>query len=87
MLPAKETAGVCFARTHKGNTKTLTKGGSYWWMLEELVGYLWALGVVGRAKRGGFVSVTRVPTLRLGAEGKAWCMFWVHVEPVSCRLS
>jgi hypothetical protein len=34
LLPAKETAGVCFARTHKGNTKTLTKGGSYWWMLE-----------------------------------------------------
>ena len=34
LLPAKETAGVCYARTHKGNTKTLTKGGTYWWMLD-----------------------------------------------------
>ena len=35
LLPGKETVTMCYAKTHKGNTKTLTKGGSYWWMLEE----------------------------------------------------
>lgn len=34
LLPARETASMCYARTHKGNTKTLTKGGAYWWLLE-----------------------------------------------------
>ena len=35
LLPAQESKTTCYARTHKGNTKTLTKGGTYWWMLEE----------------------------------------------------
>ena len=34
LLPARETASMCYARTHKGNVKTLTKGGAYWWMIE-----------------------------------------------------
>ena len=34
LLPAQETKTTCYARTHKGNTKTLTKGGTYWWLLE-----------------------------------------------------
>eukprot|EP00947_MAST-08B_sp_MAST-8B-sp1_P003181 g3181.t1 len=33
LLPRQETKSHCFARTHKGNTKTLTKGSSYWWIL------------------------------------------------------
>jgi hypothetical protein len=33
LLPAQETKTHCYARTHKGNTKTLAKGGSSWWML------------------------------------------------------
>ena len=35
LLPAKETALSCYARTHKGNIKTLAKGKPYWWLLEE----------------------------------------------------
>ena len=31
LLPRQETAAHCFARTHKGNTKTLAKGKTYWW--------------------------------------------------------
>ena len=34
LLPGSESATHCYARTHKGNTKTLAKGGKYWWMLE-----------------------------------------------------
>lgn len=34
LLPAQETASHCFARTHKGNTKTLAKGKAYWWLAE-----------------------------------------------------
>ena len=34
LLAAQETTERCFARTHKGNTKTLTKGSASWWMLE-----------------------------------------------------
>jgi hypothetical protein len=34
LLPAQETATTCYARTHKGNTKVLTKGLSSWWMLD-----------------------------------------------------
>ncbi|KOO30364.1 hypothetical protein Ctob_004162 [Chrysochromulina tobinii] len=30
----QETTERCFARTHKGNTKTLTKGSASWWMLD-----------------------------------------------------
>jgi len=30
LLPQKETLTHCYARTHKGNTKTLAKGKSYW---------------------------------------------------------
>lgn len=30
LLPSKETRTHCFARTHKGNIKTLAKGKSYW---------------------------------------------------------
>ena len=33
LLPAQETKSHCFARTHKGNTKTLAKGKDYWWMI------------------------------------------------------
>jgi hypothetical protein len=35
LLPSQESATHCYARTHKGNTKTLSKGGSSWWMLDE----------------------------------------------------
>ena len=35
LLPSSETATHCYARTQRGNTKTLTKGGSYWWQLLE----------------------------------------------------
>ena len=35
LLPAQESKTHCYARTHKGNTKTLTKGGTSWWMLDE----------------------------------------------------
>lgn len=35
LLPNQESATHCYARTHKGNTKTLTKGGTSWWMLES----------------------------------------------------
>jgi hypothetical protein len=35
LLAGRETANMCYARTHKGNTKTLSKGGTYWWMLEQ----------------------------------------------------
>lgn len=31
LLPAQETETHCFARTHKGKTKTLAKGKDYWW--------------------------------------------------------
>jgi hypothetical protein len=33
LLPSQETKTHCFARTHKGNTKTLAKGKDYWSML------------------------------------------------------
>ena len=33
LLPARETDTHCFARTHKGNTKTLAKGKPYWAMV------------------------------------------------------
>lgn len=32
LLASKETKTHCYARTHKGNVKTLKKGGTYWWM-------------------------------------------------------
>lgn len=35
LLPGQETVTTCYARTHKGNTKTLAKGGKYWWMHKE----------------------------------------------------
>ena len=35
LLAAQETTTHCYARTHKGNTKTLTKGNASWWMLEN----------------------------------------------------
>ena len=38
LLAAQETTERCFARTHKGNTKTLTKGSASWWMLEKMFG-------------------------------------------------
>lgn len=34
LLPAQESDSTCYARTHKGNTKTLTKGNASWWMLD-----------------------------------------------------
>ena len=34
LLPAQESKSHCYARTHKGNTKTLKKGGSSWWMMD-----------------------------------------------------
>ena len=34
LLPAQESDTTCYARTHKGNTKTLTKGNASWWMLD-----------------------------------------------------
>ena len=33
LLPAKETKTHCYARTQRGNVKTLTKGGEYWWQM------------------------------------------------------
>ena len=33
LIANSETKTHCYARTQRGNTKTLTKGGSYWWML------------------------------------------------------
>mmetsp|Transcript_4104 Transcript_4104/g.9242 ORF Transcript_4104/g.9242 Transcript_4104/m.9242 type:complete len:139 (-) Transcript_4104:30-446(-) len=30
LLPSKETKTHCYARTHKGNVKTLAKGKDYW---------------------------------------------------------
>uniref|UniRef100_A0A7S4DXD7 PARP-type domain-containing protein n=1 Tax=Lotharella globosa TaxID=91324 RepID=A0A7S4DXD7_9EUKA len=35
LLPSRESGTHCYAKTHKGNIKTLTKGKSYWWMVEE----------------------------------------------------
>ena len=32
LLPAQESKTHCYARTHKGNTKVLTKGGASWWL-------------------------------------------------------
>lgn len=32
LIAASETATQCFARTHKGNVKTLAKGKDYWWL-------------------------------------------------------
>lgn len=32
LLAGSETKTHCYARTHKGNTKTLAKGKDYWWM-------------------------------------------------------
>ena len=34
LLAAQESKTHCYARTHKGNTKTLKKGGSSWWMMD-----------------------------------------------------
>jgi hypothetical protein len=34
LLPAQESTTTCYARTHKGNTKILTKGNSSWWMID-----------------------------------------------------
>ena len=34
LLPKQETRTHCYARTHKGNTKILTKGLTSWWMEE-----------------------------------------------------
>ena len=34
LIARSETASHCYARTQRGNTKTLTKGGTYWWQLE-----------------------------------------------------
>lgn len=34
LLPKSETKSHCYARTHKGNTKTLKKGTDSWWVLE-----------------------------------------------------
>jgi hypothetical protein len=31
LLPSKETGTHCYAKTHKGNVKTLAKGKGYWW--------------------------------------------------------
>jgi hypothetical protein len=33
LLPSKETNTHCYARTHKGNVKTLAKGKDYWSMI------------------------------------------------------
>eukprot|EP00966_Prymnesium_polylepis_P257722 5953932-Prymnesium_polylepis.1 len=35
LLPAQESKTHCYARTHKGNTKTLVKGSSSWWLDES----------------------------------------------------
>lgn len=32
LIPSKETLTHCYARTHKGNIKTLKKGGTYWYI-------------------------------------------------------
>ena len=32
LIASRETSTHCYARTRKGNIKTLTKGKSYWWM-------------------------------------------------------
>eukprot|EP00942_MAST-04A_sp_MAST-4A-sp1_P001483 g1483.t1 len=32
LIASRETKTHCYARTHKGNIKTLTKGKDYWWM-------------------------------------------------------
>merc|ERR1711990_1226872 len=32
LLPSKETSTHCYAKTHKGNVKTLAKGKAYWWV-------------------------------------------------------
>ena len=34
LIASKETKTHCYARTHKGNVKTLKKGGVYWWMVD-----------------------------------------------------
>ena len=34
LLPKQETKTHCYARTHKGNTKTLAKGKDYWWCVK-----------------------------------------------------
>ena len=34
LLPAQESKTHCYARTHKGNTKTLTKGAASWWTVD-----------------------------------------------------
>lgn len=34
LLPAQESKTHCYARTHKGKTKTLTKGASSWWVID-----------------------------------------------------
>ena len=33
LISRSETETHCYAKTHKGNTKTLTKGGASWWLL------------------------------------------------------
>jgi len=33
LIPKSETETHCYAKTHKGNVKTLTKGLSSWWLL------------------------------------------------------
>eukprot|EP00948_MAST-09A_sp_MAST-9A-sp1_P002450 g2450.t1 len=33
LLPKKESKTHCYARTHKGNIKTLSKGKAYWWII------------------------------------------------------
>jgi hypothetical protein len=35
LMPKQETSEHCYAKTHKGNTKTLAKGKDYWWMLSD----------------------------------------------------
>jgi len=35
LLPSQENRTHCYARTHKGNTKTLTKGTVSWWILKR----------------------------------------------------
>ena len=34
LMPGRETSTHCYARTHKGNVKTLTKGKKYWWLVQ-----------------------------------------------------
>jgi hypothetical protein len=33
LISSSETETHCYAKTHKGNIKTLTKGGSSWWLM------------------------------------------------------